>query len=195
MSNADTTGAARRSGSVQNAGGDSYSAFDKLLHWLMAIMIIGVWIVGTIMTDMPKGPDKFALYGNHKAVGVLVLVLAVIRIVWRHQRPAPALPRSIPDLQRVAARVGHILLYVLMLAMPISGMVMSGAGGHPVDLFGLVTFTPPVPESKALAGFAHQTHGALAWLLAIVVALHFLAALHHHFIAKDGVLRRMLPGS
>lgn len=189
MSKADAATPARK------PGRDSYSAFDKLLHWLMAIMIVALWVVGTIMTDMPKGPDKFALYGNHKAVGFLVLVLAVIRVVWRHRAPAPPLPESMPAPQRVTARIAHILLYVLMLAMPISGMVMSGAGGHPIDLFGLATLMPPVPESEALAGLAHQAHGALAWLLAVVVALHFLAALRHHFIAKNDVLRRMLPGS
>jgi cytochrome b561 len=143
--------------------------------------------------DLPNGLRKLTLLARHKSVGITILALVLLRLLWRALNQNPELPGNLKPYERVLAHFSHITLYVLLFAMPLSGWMMSSARGFPVSWFGFIQLPDLVPKSKPLYDFFIATHETLAWLLAIVVTLHVAAALKHHFIHKDDVLRRMLP--
>ncbi|MDD3445816.1 MAG: cytochrome b [Zavarzinia sp.] len=173
---------------------NDYTSIAKLLHWFMAALLIGVWIVGFLLDDMPKGPDKMAMVNLHKAVGSTVIVLVGLRIVWRLFHPVPRLPDSIPPVLQLLARLGQFLLYGLMIGMPVSGWLMSSAFGYPVMMAGIIEMPNPfsAPDPELAQAFA-KAHGLMAWILALTVIAHIALALKHHFFAKNDVLLRMLP--
>jgi cytochrome b561 len=168
-----------------------YTRTAVSLHWLMAAFILAALFMGWTMTDMAISPAKLKLYNYHKWVGVTILVLALVRIYWRltHRTP-PLLP--MPRWQQWAAQAGHGSLYVLMLAVPISGWCYSNASGYPIVYLGWIALPDLVGKNKALAEQWVAVHGALAVALVVLVALHVLAALQHQFIHQDGTLRRMV---
>lgn len=172
---------------------EKYGAPAKALHWGVGILIIGLLAVGLIMTDMTDSPDKLQLYGLHKATGIVVLSLVLVRIVWRQINVVPTLPANMKALEKKAAHFGHLALYALMLAMPISGWLMSSAAGYPVSVYGLFTLPNLVAPDKGLRELFGDAHEIMANGLMILLAVHVLAALKHHFIEKDNTLRRMLP--
>lgn len=170
-----------------------YGAVAQVLHWAMAIIVIGLLALGLYMDGLEPTPEKFALYGLHKSFGITVLALAFIRIGWffYNQRPAPE--ASLSKLDVLASKAGHAFLYLLMLAMPVSGWIMSSAGEHPVSFFGLFTLPAIVAPDKTLGGIANAAHGWIGTAFIVIITLHAGAALTHHFILKNGVLKRMLP--
>lgn len=172
----------------------SWGWVSKTFHWLVFFLVVGLLVVAWIMTDMPDGPDKGQLYGLHKAFGVVLLVLMVARLLWRMGTGRPALPAHLNAFEASAAHLNHAMLYVVLIAMPVAGIVMSLAAGYPIDVFGL--FTLPAFETRniPMAMFAHTAHEILAWAVVALAGLHILAALRHHFVLRDTVLRRMLPG-
>jgi cytochrome b561 len=172
---------------------ETYDPLAKSLHWLMALLIIGLWAVGIIMEDLPKGDLKGQVYGLHKGIGVILLALTVLRLTWRTARGAPALPDSMRGMERTAAHAGHVLLYVLMVTLPISGILMSQTGGRPVAVFGW-TLPTLAGKNEALHEVFEGGHAVMAWALAALLIGHVLAALRHHVMLKDNVLSRMLPG-
>jgi cytochrome b561 len=172
---------------------DNYDTLAKSLHWLMALMIIALWCVGLVLEDLPKGDFKGQMFAVHKGIGVIVLVLTVVRLAWRATHPAPALPNSMGDTEQLAAKAGHLALYGLMILIPVAGILMSQAGGRPVVVAGL-TVPTLVGKDEGLHEVFEEAHAILAWILALVLAGHVGAALRHHFMLKDNVLRRMLPG-
>lgn len=161
-----------------------------LLHWIMALLIIGLLYVGLYMVDLPAGEDKFKLYDMHKAFGIVVLSLAVLRIMWRLSNKTPVL--DIPKLERIAARLAHFGLYCLMLAMPISGWLMSSAAGFKPSFFGLFTLPGLVAPNDELRHIFATAHQWLAYGLITLIIIHTIAALKHHFIDKDDILKRMI---
>ncbi|MFA5123052.1 cytochrome b [Zavarzinia sp.] len=174
--------------------GQDYSAVAKLLHWLMAVVIVAAWIFGFLQDDMPNGPERLALINTHKAIGSTVLVLVALRILWRFFNPAPPLPGAMATWLQLAARAGHLVLYLLMLALPLSGWLISSAFGYPVMLAGLIELPSLLAEKNpSLGELVGDVHGAMAWFLLLVVAGHAAMALKHHFIDRDEVLSRMLP--
>ncbi len=170
----------------------AYTRVAKCLHWAMALLIIALLIVGHVMGALPKGEWRSGFYDIHKAVGVVVFALLIGRLVWRLIKGAPQLPAAMGRLERLAAQGGHVLLYILMAAMPLSGFAMSQTGGHPVAMAGLAL---PVVFAKdeALSKLFQNIHGTLGWGLVVLLLVHVGAALRHHFVLKDDVLRRMLP--
>jgi cytochrome b561 len=120
-------------------------------------------------------------------------MLACLRLGWRWANPTPTLPDTLKPYERSLARFTHALLYVLLFAVPFTGWTMSSARGFPVSWFGLFTLPDLVPKDKSLYNMLVTTHTVLAWILGGVVTLHLGAALKHHFMLKDDVLRRMLP--
>jgi cytochrome b561 len=172
---------------------DSYGSIAKLLHWSIVLLIIAQFFIAESADELPDGLEKLKVLSWHKSFGMLVLILALVRIGWRlANRGAPA-PVPMPRRQRVAAAAGHGLLYLLVLAQPITGWAMTSAANYPVTLFGWVQF-------PALVGANHDLHEALADVheglfvaLAVVAALHAAAAVYHHVWMKDDALRRMLP--
>lgn len=171
----------------------------KLLHWSMALLVVGQWTLGVWMVGL--GDDqlvrKFQLYQLHKSLGLTLLGLALLRLLWRVSGPVPDLPSTVPAWQRSAARASHRVLYLLMLALPVTGFLMAAASplGIPTVWFGLVRIPHPIGPDARLEEVLKLVHGTLAWVLAALVLLHVGAALKHHLLDRDEVLRRMLPGS
>lgn len=171
----------------------SYGSVAKFLHWLMALLILGMLALGFIMSDLERTPEKLKLYNIHKSLGMIILAVAGVRLLWKAMNIQPVLPASIPKFERFLAHAGHATLYVLMFAMPLSGWLMSSAAGFPVSVFGWITAPDLVSPAPGLKGFFNETHETLAIVIAVVAGLHVLAALLHHFHSHNNVLRRMLP--
>lgn len=171
---------------------ERYDGIAQALHWIMALAMIGLWLLGHSFEFVPKGPLRSEVIGLHKAVGVIVLVLAVARLSWRLARPQPSLPATMIGLERLVAKLGHVALYLMMFGLPVDGVLMSQSGDHQVSVFGLV-LPVLVDKNDALNGLLKQGHEFLGWTLAVILIGHVAAALRHHLVLKDDVLLRMLP--
>jgi len=162
------------------------------LHWAMAGLILTALFMGWTMTEMAVSPQRLKVYNWHKWVGVTVLLLAVVRLLWRLTHRTPPLAAAMPAWQRTGARLGHGLLYLLLFVMPVTGWVYSNYSGYPVVYLGKVPLPDLVERNRELAAVWLDVHVTLSIVLVVVVGLHVLAALHHQFIARDGTLQRML---
>jgi cytochrome b561 len=165
----------------------------QFLHWLIVVLIIAQVILANIAEDLPIGMKKLAMFARHKSVGITILSLAVIRLLWRWANPTPLLPTTLKPYERVLAGFTHFGLYLLLFAMPLTGWMMTSARGFPVSWFGFFQLPDFVPKNDALYNAMKVTHDTLALALYAIVFLHVAAALKHHFLLKDDVLRRMLP--
>lgn len=172
---------------------ESFGSIAKFFHWLIFLMILCMLILGFIMSDMPNGPDKLKLYGIHKATGITILGLVLLRLVWKYMNISPELPDGMDAWQRLAAKASHVVLYVLMLAMPLSGWAMSSAAGFPVSVFGWFTMPSLISPNRELVDVFKEAHEVIGYLIIIISLTHGTAALLHHFYYKDNVLTRMLP--
>ena len=170
-----------------------YTSTAIFLHWLMALGIIGTLALGLYMQDLPISPNKLQLYAWHKWAGMTLLMLAIIRLAWRMSHPAPELPSDMGLLARFAAHTGHWVLYALMIAIPISGWLMSSAQGFPVVWFGILPLPNLVATNTELGAVFTQVHIVLNYILIASILGHAGAALHHHFIKKDTVMKRIMP--
>lgn len=168
-----------------------YTPVAKGLHWLMAVMILGLLALGLYMSDLPLSPQKLELYSWHKWAGVTVFLLVWLRLAWRVTHRPPALPESLSPMVRLAAHAGHALLYVLMIAIPLSGWLMSSAKGFQTVWFGVLPIPDLIGKDKALGDLLQQVHKLLNLLLMLTLAGHVAAALWHHVVLKDDTLRRM----
>ena len=167
-----------------------YTRVAMWLHWIIAALIVANLSIGLL-----RGPVTVlrGLMPAHMAIGLTVLALTLVRVGWRLAHPAPRLPATVPLWQRGAAHLNHFLLYLLMLAMPLTGwLLVSGAERHPLTWFGLVP-VPHLPVSSATADGADGAHVVLGWLMLALVAVHVGAALYHRLVLRDGVLGRMAP--
>jgi cytochrome b561 len=172
-----------------------WGAIAQLLHWLIVLFIVAQLTLATLFEQLPAGAKKLTLLSRHKSIGITILMLALVRLAWRWSNPTPTLPDTLKPYERALARLTHALLYVLLFAVPLSGWLMSSARGFPVSWFGFLQLPDLVPKNKVLYEALVTTHGILAWSLGIVATVHLVAALKHHFVLKDDVLRRMLPSS
>jgi cytochrome b561 len=170
-----------------------YGAVAQSLHWIVVVLVVLQFASALIADDMPFGVAKALIMVRHKSIGVTILVLATLRLLWRLANPVPALPATLKPYERGLAHITHTLLYVCLFAMPITGWIMTAAKNFPFRWFGLFSWPMPIAPDKALGETMQTTHSALAVTLAAVVTLHILAALKHHFVLKDNVLKRMLP--
>jgi cytochrome b561 len=171
-----------------------YNTTAIILHWLMAIMIIGAFTMGLVMINIPGvTPTKLQYYSWHKWAGVTILLLAAVRLLWRLKSGAPAYPASMPAWQKTAATGLHRLLYLLLFAVPLSGYFYSLASGIPVVWFGVLPLPVLIEKSEELKPVFKVLHFWLNLSLATLVLAHVGAALKHHFIDRDGILKRMLP--
>ena len=170
-----------------------YTSTAIALHWLMAIGLIGLFAFGLYMADLPLSPAKLRYYSWHKWAGVTLFLLVFVRLAWRVAHRPPALPEHMGRGEQFVAHAGHGLLYLLMLAVPLSGWLMSSAKGIQTVLFGVLPIPDLLEKNKELGHLLQTLHWGLNMLLAAVVVGHAAAALKHHFIDKDDVLTRMLP--
>ena len=171
----------------------TYHPIARGLHWLMALCIFGLLVLGHYMRELPLSPDKLRFYSWHKWAGVTVFALAVLRLVWRVVHRPPALPETLSPLIKRLAHAGHALLYVLMFAMPLSGWLMSSAKGVPTVWFGVFPLPDLLSRDRAFGDLLENVHAALSWLLVAMVVAHVLAALYHHRVLRDDTLDRMWP--
>jgi cytochrome b561 len=171
----------------------SWGALSKALHWLVVILIIVQWFIAGRADELPNGLEKLQALGWHKSFGMTILMLAIIRLVWRLLNPVPDLAAETKPWERRLAKVSHVLLYALIFAMPLTGWLMSSAKNYPVSWFRLFQFPDLVAPSEDLFRQMNGLHHLLFKVLAVVALLHVAGALKHHFIDKNDVLKRMLP--
>lgn len=171
----------------------AYTRTAIALHWLVAVLILAALPLGLTMTEMPLSPQKLKFYSWHKWLGVTVFLLVLLRLVWRATHRPPPLPASLPAWQRHAADATHWLLYALMLAIPLSGWLMSSAKGFQTVYLGLIPIPDLLAKDEALGETLAAVHAVLAYTLMVLLTVHVAAALKHHWVDRDDVLVRMLP--
>jgi len=169
----------------------AYGLVAKSFHWILFIMLTIAVIAGNTIDSLPKGQEKLEFIGTHKAFGVLILTLVLLRLLWKLINVKPDHVEGVSSTQSFLSDAMHWGLYLLMLAQPLSGLLMSQAAGYPVKVFGLGTVPTFIEKSKDLGGIFHEAHEIVWILLVIAVTGHVAAALHHHFIAKNETLKRM----
>lgn len=169
-----------------------WGSIARVLHWTVAALIFAAFLLGWIAVTMELSPAKLDLFVWHKSIGLLVLLLVALRVAWRFAGPVPELPAGIPRWQRLAAKTDHFLQYALMLALPLSGWVLDSAANIPFRVFWLFALPRLTDPSEPLEEMAKQVHLWMSIVLAVLIAGHIGAALWHHFVARDDVLRRML---
>ncbi|MFC4160908.1 cytochrome b [Chitinimonas lacunae] len=169
-----------------------YTLPARLLHWLSALSIIAAFLLALSFDGMPLGLAKLKLINYHKWVGITVLGLVALRLLWRLRHRPPALPADTPPWQARAAHVTHGLLYVLMIGVPLGGWLMSSAKGYPVVYLGLLRLPDLVSTNQELAAQLRTLHELGAWVLIALALGHAAAALKHHLIDRDDILKRML---
>ena len=170
-----------------------YTSTAMALHWLAALLVIVTFPLGLYAHSLALSPFKLQLLSYHKWIGVTIFLLTVLRLTWRMGHIPPPLPETIPPWQQRAAHGLHFLLYLLLLAIPVSGWMMSSAKGVPVVYFGLVQLPDLVGKNKELGDMLQEIHEALNFGMLALVGMHIAAALKHHFIDRDATLLRMLP--
>ena len=178
-----------------------YTGVAIALHWLIALLIISLLVVGKFMTSLDEAdPLRFSLTQWHKSFGITILLLSVGRIIWRLSHKPPALPEQIRGWQKFASSVTHFLLYFLMLALPISGWVMVSAS--PLNISTLLFNIIPIPHLPLLDTLAnkaeisdlfHEVHHISSGIMIALLLLHIGAALMHQFVHRDSVMERMAP--
>jgi cytochrome b561 len=172
---------------------NAFGAVAKLFHWGIAALLALQVALGLLMTALPLSAEKFAQFARHKSLGIAILIIALARAGWRIVDPPPPPVAGIGPWQRRAAGAVHFGLYGLLILLPLTGWALSDAANTPVRFIGLWTLPSLVAPSAAAKSFLTQAHHALVLALGLVTALHAAAALYHHFMRRDPILRRMLP--
>ena len=170
-----------------------YTVVAQAFHWVIAALVVTQFVLANLAGDLPIGVHKLALLARHKSFGMTVLMLAILRGLWRLKNPPPELPPGMKPIERMLARATHVAFYVLLFAMPITGWLMSSAKNYSVSWFGLFTWPNLIGKNEAAFDILRSTHDVLSGVLFVIAVLHILAALKHHFWNKDDVLLRMLP--
>jgi cytochrome b561 len=182
-------------------GSQRYTRVAIFLHWVMALGILALIVLGLTMTHA-KLPlvRKFQLYQLHKSLGITVLLAALVRLAWRVTHRSPPLPADMTSLERSAAVGGHLTLYILLFGLPLTGwaLVSASALNVPTLLYGHIHWPhlpmlPTLPHKARIEAALKLVHHYAAWTLIVMVVGHIGAALRHHFHQHDEVLRRMLP--
>jgi cytochrome b561 len=172
---------------------DHYPATSKLLHWLIAACVLTTAPVAIAMTRIDKGPTQDALYNFHKSLGALILILMILRLINRLAAGALTAAPEIEPWQKSVSAIVHTTLYVLLFAMPIVGYIANSAFGAPTPFFGLFNLPQLIDKNETLATNLFMLHRWVGYLLILIVLTHVSAALYHHFVRGDSVLKRMLP--
>jgi len=171
----------------------AYTRTSIGLHWLMALLVFVTFPVGVVMHEMALSPDKLRMLSYHKWLGVTVFILLVIRLVWRVGHKPAAMVSDMPEWQRYAAKGVHVLLYVLLFAIPLSGWLMSSAKGFQTVYMGVLPLPDLLSKDKVLGDALSALHQVLNMAMLLLVVAHVAASLKHHFVDRDGTLARMLP--
>src|SRR5258705_4589607 len=167
-----------------------FSAPSRVLHWLMAVLILAMLFIGVGMTASESARYS-TLVSIHKPLGIAILILVAIRLVNRLYNPPPPLPADMPAIQRFGAHASHIVLYALMFLLPLIGWSMLSAAGYPIVLHGPLHLPPILSQNATAYATLRELHAILAYLLFATFLAHFAAALFHGLIRRDGVLASM----
>ncbi|MEP6939373.1 MAG: cytochrome b [Rudaea sp.] len=177
------------------SGTTHWGSLAKFFHWTIVLLIIVQATVGLIMVDLPRKPNIIPVYNLHKSIGITILVLAVLRLAWRAFDPHPVMPAGTSTWQALGARAGHVLLYVLLFLVPLSGWWFDSVTAlRPLYWFNLIPIPPLGAPDPALKELARDRHEFLFWVLVVVALGHAAMAFVHQFVSRDGILSRMLPG-
>ena len=171
----------------------SWGAPAKFLHWLVAILIFIQFALGWLAVGWRLSPTKLNLFVWHKSTGILILLLVLVRLLWRLVNLTPVIPLDTPAWERGAARLSHGLLYILMIAMPLAGWIVQSASGVPFRIFWRIPLPAIVSPDRDMAELAAVVHFSLGLVFAALLVLHVGAALRHHFVKRNTILTRMLP--
>lgn len=173
---------------------DRYGPGARFFHWLIVILVLAMIPMGLVMANIAGGTLQNVLYVSHESLGLTILALMLLRLIWRltHKPPPPS--PALNHLEIVASGANHWLLYLVLLAMPVSGYLLVVAGGYPLTYFDLGQIPRLVAKDKNFSELAETVHLSLQWVIYALVLLHAAAALHHHFIRHNDVLARMWPG-
>jgi cytochrome b561 len=172
---------------------DDWGGTAKTFHWLIAFLVFAQIVLGWEAVHWPLTPTKIDLFVWHKSLGMLILVLVVLRLLWRLGHPRPPYPEGMKHWEQRLAGTVHALLYVLLIAMPLSGWMLNSAANVPVKLFWILPLPHLIAPDRALVYPLALSHVVMGWTLAVLIVVHIAAALHHHFVRRDRLLRRMLP--
>jgi cytochrome b561 len=170
-----------------------YGAAARFFHWTTAALVLAMIPMGIVMIRLGRGTLQNVLFVTHESLGLTVFALTLLRLLWRLGHGAPPPSRALAPFEVQASRWNHALLYLLLLAMPVSGYLFVVWGGFPLNWFELAPVPRLVAKDEALGKIAEATHLALQWAVYALLLLHVAAALHHHFVRRNDVLRRMLP--
>lgn len=171
----------------------AWSPAFKLFHWGTVALMLALFVLGWMAVAYPLSPAKLALFKWHKSLGLLLLAWVVLWLAWRAMHRAPPLPEHMPRYQTWATYLAHGVLFAVMAAMSLSGWIINSASNFPLMWFGLFRVPQIVQADKGIESQAELVHLALSWTLLGVLVIHIAAALWHHFVHGDDVLRRMLP--
>jgi cytochrome b561 len=178
-----------------------YGAIAQSLHWTAVVLVLLAWTLGVLGDQFSEGAPRAVGLFIHTTAGLLIILLTALRLLWRVLDPSPPAEKTefgewlFADWIGLGAKVAHFLLYCLMIAVPVAGIVLQFARGDSLSIFGLVDVASPWAEDKAFAHSVKQIHELLAHALLTVASLHAAAALLHHWVFGDRTLIRMLPGS
>ncbi len=170
-----------------------WGSVAKTFHWCVAVFIFAEFFLGWVAASLTLSPAKLNLFVWHKSIGLLILLVVALRLLWRLANPVPQPPASLPGWQRKASTGDHLAQNVLMLALPVSGWIIDSAANIPFRVFWLFQLPRLAAPSEPLEELAKSVHLGISIGLAVLIAVHTGAALWHHLIARDDVLRRMLP--
>lgn len=171
-----------------------YGAGPQLLHWLTALFVICGWLLGTFIDDFPKGPIRSSALAVHMTLGQCVIVFLIARLFWRMANPPPPLEQTrFGWLQQAVAALTHYLMYALLVAVPLMGILVQLKRGNALPVFGVWTVASPWPTDRTLARTLLRVHEYLADALLVLAGIHAAAALVHHYLFEDKTLLRMLP--
>jgi cytochrome b561 len=172
----------------------AYTPAARVLHWITALLVLGLIPVGILMGNLESGPLQDRLYNLHRSTGTLLLPLAIIRLLYRWTHPPLPLPTDVPAWQRRVAVSVHWSLYALLIVQPLVGWAATSAYRAPIIVYGLFELPPILPVNQPLSERLFAVHRALGILMALLVCIHLGAALYHHFVRRDRVLMRMISG-
>ncbi len=173
---------------------NSYDGAQRAFHWIIAALILLAIPLGVVATLLSAGASsRSELLFVHKSLGMTVLVLAAFRVVYRVIAGAPPYAQALGLLTRAASHTTHFALYILMIAMPVTGYINSVAGGHEAPWFGLFNWPVVVPQDRALAHWGARAHYWLAWTIGAFFLLHFAGVVWHVWIRRDQIFARMWP--
>jgi len=177
-----------------SSGNARYGFVSKANHWGVAALVAVQFAVGFIMPEIHRGTEVELWIGLHFSLGVLIMLAVLFRIVWRASHPVTQLA-TLPKWQQLASHVTHGTLYLLLLVAPVLGWANASSRGWDVGLFGLFQLPRITAERSPLGGAMGDIHVALVYFMLALIALHVLAALYHHFVRRDEILRQMLVNS